>query len=121
MCANAKGSSLMNRKVRPASGLTVFLALSLVHLLFPIFVVYSWIYPSNSFSLKLKHEHSKRSRLEECIRKAEERELAEPSRVLADPYDGACLGRNRINETLRHATDGRSSTLRSSEETDPCD
>lgn len=95
----------MRRRSRQAGGLTVLLALALVHLLFPVFVVYSWIVPTAVFTQRAKQDKQSRSRLEDCIRRAERRSLAAPEPVLCNPYDGACLGRNRIHENLQGANE----------------
>lgn len=101
----------MKTRSRSAGGLTILLALSLVHLLFPIFVVYSWVFPSGIFAFKFKQQQqSKRDLLDACIKKAEQRQLASPKALLANPYDGSCLGRNRLNEA-RQQSDEYSSSL----------
>lgn len=111
----------MKTNQRSEAGLTMFLALSIVHLLFPVFLVYSWILPSGNFAFNFRQAQSKREKLEACIKKAEQRELAAPEPVLPDLYDGSCLGRNRINEALQYASEQPESTVRRTENHDACE
>lgn len=106
---------------RSEDGLTVLLALFIVHLLFPVFLVYSWLLPSGGLALKFRQEQSRREKLEACIRKAEQRELAPPAPVLSDPYDGSCLGRNRINEACQYSSEQHKSDLPRDGNLDACD